>query len=429
MIRVFICALAVCCQLIAESEERLIALVEPCFTGLAYVDAVLQKGFSFVAIVTDKDNPKKYGYHGKQKGVIVADIFDADSMIRAIEASPYKNQIIALIPGTDYTTPFTALAAEHFGLIGTPYQAALGARRKDIARDIYQQNGVPNAKYFKVSTIDEAIDAASRIGYPVIVKPTDLWSSENVILARNEQELKLAMDKELNQGPSFLGFKNRDGFLVEEFLIGPEFSVEIFLYEGEQLFASVTEKIVTPPPFFVEIGHVVPTSICREHCEELIQAAYAAVKALGFTFGPCHVEIKLTGQGPVIVETNGRPGGCRISTDLLVQAFGVNVFEAAVDCFLGQKPVIQRVKDSSAAIAFLAADRTGKLAFIKGIPELAASEGVFKYSFRGKLGKKVEPPKSNSDRLGYVICVDQTPEGAKRKTNEAIQKLKIIYIK
>lgn len=421
---IFFCAFTGNCQIMgSEPEEKLIALVEPCYTGLAYIDAVMKKGYSFVTIVSNESNPKTYGYDGKQKGVIVADIRDAQAMINAIEASPYKNQIIALIPGTDFVTHLTSLVAGHFGWIATPYHAALGARRKDIARDVYQRNGVPNARYFKVRTTEEAIEAAKMLGYPVIVKPTDCWSSQNVMQAKSEEELKAVMAIELQLNETFLGFKTTHEFLVEEYLVGPEFSVEIILYEGEKLFASVTEKLVSKPPFFVEMGHVVPTSICLDHREELIQAAYAAVKALGFTFGSCHVEIKLTERGPVIVETNGRPGGCHISTVLLVQAFGVNVFEAVVDCFLGEAPSIIRTKDFSAAIAFLAADRVGTIKKVNGISALAASEGVFKYSFKARRGMRVFPPERNDDRLGYVICVDKTPELAKKRALEAMQKV------
>ena len=47
--------------------------------------------------------------------------------------------------------------------------------------------------------------------------------------------------------------------LVEEYVEGPEFSVEVFLDDGIPRYASVTEKHKGPLPYFVELGHVVPS--------------------------------------------------------------------------------------------------------------------------------------------------------------------------
>ncbi|MCR2806342.1 ATP-grasp domain-containing protein [Paenibacillus soyae] len=409
------------------STVKTVAFVEPSFYGVSFARAAYEQGHRVISIVSSKDNPKKYGYEGIYHDLIVADIRDEDSLYQAIAESPYAGKLDALIPATDYASHLTAKVAERLGLRSVPYEAALKSRNKDLAREAYAEHGVPSAKFRKVKTFEEAAAAAEEIGYPVVLKPTNCASSQNVYFIHDEAELRKAMDDIDAFKVTYMDFKVREEYLIEQYLQGPEFSVELFLQSGEPLFAAVTEKLTTPLPYFVETLHTLPSPSHTDRQEDIIRTAVDALKAIGLTNGPSHVEVKLTPSGPRIIEVNGRPGGDNISSDLLVLAFGVDIFEATVNYYLDHPVSIGKKHIRAASIAYVTAERDGVLERIEGFELLPQHPAVVRAHVSAVPGDQVFQAKSSDDRLAYFIVASDTPQEAKRLALSLLDGLKVVY--
>ncbi|RIX59575.1 ATP-grasp domain-containing protein [Paenibacillus nanensis] len=409
------------------STVKTVAFVEPSFYGVSFAKVAYEQGHRVISIVSSEDNPKKYGYEGIYHDLIVADIRDEDSLFQAIAESPYAGKLDALIPATDYASHLTAKVAERLGLRSVPYEAALKSRNKDLARQAYAEHGVPSAEFRNVKTFEEAAAAAEEIGYPVVLKPTNCASSQNVYFINDEAELRRAMDVIVAFKVTYMDFKVREEYLIEQYLQGPEFSVELFLRNGEPLFAAVTEKLTTPLPYFVETLHTLPSPSHTDRQEEIIRTAVDALKAIGLTNGPSHVEVKLTPSGPRIIEVNGRPGGDHISSDLLVLAFGVDIFEATVNYYLGHPVAIGKKHIRAATIAYVTAERDGVLERIEGFELLPQHPSVIRAHILAVPGDNVVQAKSSDDRLAYFIVASDTPQEAKRLALSLLDGLKVVY--
>ncbi|MBE6050073.1 MAG: ATP-grasp domain-containing protein [Clostridium sp.] len=408
-------------------EKKIVAFVEPSFYGVSFAKAAFELGHKVISIVSSLDNPKKYGYEGISEDLIVADIKDVDSVYNAIKNSKYYGKLDALVPATDYASHITAKVAEMLGLRGVSYEAALKARNKDLAREAYKEHGVPSAKFKKVKGLEDAIKAVKEIGYPVVIKPTNCASSQNVFFVDSDEVLKKAADRMNSFKETYMGFKVREEYLVEEYIEGQEFSVEIFQKEEELLFATVTEKITSPLPFFVEYQHILPTSVYVEEKDEIIKVAVSAARALGIKSGPSHVEVKMSKTGPRIIEVNGRPGGDNISSDLLPNALGIDVFKATVQYYLDTDINITPVKQEAASVIYLVAEKNGIVSRIDGLDILDNNENIIRYDISVKPGDVVKIPESSDDRLGYIIVKGKTPNEAKKNAKDIMNKLKIIY--
>lgn len=407
-------------------DKNIVLIIQPCFYGIGFIDPILARGYDLVSVAASHDDPKLYGYEGKAKKLIVADIRDADSIIQAVSKHPdIIDKVAALIPGCDYVTPITSRVAEHFGWRHLPIEAASNARLKDMARAAFDKAGLPNAKYGLARDFQTALKLINEIKFPVVIKPTNCACSENVHLVENETDLKKVVDVFAKFDRTYLDFKPGSSFLVEEYITGDEFSVEIFLHKKEILFASVTEKIKLPPPYFVECGHVVPTSVHIDKTDNMISTARAAMLALGLYDGPSHVELRLSSRGPIIMEVNGRPGGDHISQDLLPNAFGINVFEATVDFYLGRPIKLERKKNNPTAIAYLVSPKDGIVKKIRGLTETLKDPSIVTSNITVKEGDAVHFPKSSTDRLGFVIAHGPTPKEAKDKAFELVNSIKI----
>jgi S-sulfo-L-cysteine synthase (3-phospho-L-serine-dependent) len=408
-------------------NPKIVVLVEPSFYGVGFIKATYNKGCRVVAIVSSEENPIKYGYQDFYHDLIIADVRDEESVLNAITSSEYYGEIEALIPATDYVSYVTAKVGEKLGLRGISADAALKARNKDMARIAYEKHRVPSAKFKIVKGYDEAVNATNQIGFPVVLKPTNCASSQNVFFINNLAELNKSMEEMMKFKTTYMGFPVRNEYLIEEYLEGPEFSVELFLKDEQAIFSIVTEKLTTALPYFVEISHTLPTSSYRENQTDIINVAIRAVLALGINNGPSHVEIKLTKEGPKIIEVNGRPGGDNISTDLLEASFGINIFEATVDYYLGNDVSITPTKDNASSIAYLTATKNGVISDIKGLEAIKDNEKVIKYVFSIKPGDTVSIAKSSDDRLGYIITAASTPSEAKQEALNLIENIKVVY--
>ena len=125
--------------------------------------------------------------------------------------------------------------------------------------------------------------------------------------------------------------------VVEEYLAGPEISVDGSIVSGAYQPHIVARKKTGPPPFFEETGHVVSPDDPAGSDPDILQILRRGHAALGFDHGMTHTEIKFTAHGPVIIEINGRPGG-----DLIPRlgwlAAGVDLGMIAAQVAAGRQP-------------------------------------------------------------------------------------------
>lgn len=99
------------------------------------------------------------------------------------------------------------------------------------------------------------------------------------------------------------------GALIEEYLTGPEISIDGAVVDGRYTPLFVARKTVGMHPYFEELGHLVNAADGLMSDPQLLATLASAHRAIEFRHGVTHTEVKLTGRGPVIVEINGRLGG------------------------------------------------------------------------------------------------------------------------
>ena len=98
-------------------------------------------------------------------------------------------------------------------------------------------------------------------------------------------------------------------------------SVETVTADGATHVVGVTDKSIAGDPWFVESGHMFPADLPTADAEAV---AVAAIEALGLDRGVAHTEVKLTPDGPKLVEVNPRPAGNQI-TELVRRVTGIDL--------------------------------------------------------------------------------------------------------
>ncbi len=301
------------------------------------------------------------------------------------------------------------------------YENALCATIKSKMRDRLKECGVPIPKYYAVTDFESFAEAVDKLGGDCIVKPADNAGSRGVVLLEAE---KSDGKTDVNDGrfrallketyEYSLGNARNGTVMVEEYMHGLEVSVEIMVIEGEPHILAITDKYITPPPYFVELAHCEPSRLDAGTQEHIRKAAAQAVRAIGIRNAPAHVEIKVTEEGPKIVELAARLGGDFITSRLVPLSTGIDMVGASVLLATGTEPDLTRTADRGAAIHFLHAEQEqeGVLARITVPDAIYAQPGVEEIVLYKKPGDRVHGTRSSNDRLGHVITTGDTPEQA-----------------
>ena len=244
--------------------------------------------------------------------------------------------------------------AAALGLPGGDPAAVLRCRDKRQTRQALDAAGVPQPQWAAASTVDEALAAADRIGYPVVVKPRAMAASLGVVRVDGPGELagRFGFARDI----TLPGAWRYAEVLVEELLTGPEISVDCAVHRGRVHPLCLARKEVGYPPYFEEVGHVVDAADPLLSDPELLAVVQDAHTALGYADGVTHTELKLTPAGPALVEVNARLGGDLIPY-LGLRASGVDPAAAAAAVACGRPPVLTADRKLVAAVRFFYPDR------------------------------------------------------------------------
>ena len=173
---------------------------------------------------------------------------------------------------------------------------------------------------------------AARIGLPVVVKPVHGVSSRNAIIVEDLQEGRSHIGRLLDEEGEVVVEQYLRGIDMPE-PFGDYVSVETVVQGRERYHWATTGKLRLAPPFR-ECGHLWPPVLDFAGRKTVEALAGQAIKALDVESGVLHTEIKLTPDGPRIIEVNGRTGG--YMTGLARRAAGLDLVELAAKVALGE---------------------------------------------------------------------------------------------
>lgn len=344
-----------------------------------------------------------------------ASTIDIDAICNvAKEFNP--NGIMTL--ATDMPMRSIAAATSLLGLPGISMDTAIKSTDKGEMIKAFKEHGVESPWFYIIEKEEQLHEVMPMIEYPCILKPTDNAGSRGVMLVNSEEELMEAYQYSVSQ--------SRGGWVIlEEYMTGPEVSVEVMVVDGEPHVLQVTDKLTTGAPFFVEMGHSQPSMLPAEDVERIKDLACRAVKSVEINCGPSHVEIKLTPTGPKMVELGARMGGDCITTHLVPLSTGVDMIKATIDISLGLAPNITPTLQKGSAIRFLEAPQ-GVISSINGIEEARNVGGVQEVSLTKSVGDEVTEIQSSLDRCGFVIAQCDTATEAIGVCEKARKQISII---
>ena len=290
-----------------------------------------------------------------------------------------------------------AQLAGEMGYIFPSQSVIMQCRNKFLMKQGFLKNNIPCAKGILIKSAEVINpEILSDFNFPLIIKPSDAHSSRGVYLVNEYKEL-------LNYEQKSRNFSSDNSIIIEEYIEGPEYSIEAITSKGKTTIIQYTEKIVTPHPYTVEMGHIQPASFNNKQKHEIKSLVNKAIKALGIDNSATHTELKMSKSGPVVIEIGARLGGDYISSYLTLTSKGVNMDKAAIQVALNEEPDIEIKKDAYSYIQYLELPPGKMIKEIKNWKELLKREDIVYANINLKVGDIIPTITDSSKRLGFVL--------------------------
>jgi biotin carboxylase len=333
-------------------------------------------------------------------------------------------------------TPMLVLAAAvaaRMGLPHNPVDAVLNATDKARQRRRWAVVGVAQPQFAIVPAAapqDAIRQAAEAVGFPCVVKAVSLSASQGILRADDTAAAQTAA-RRIRQVLAAARRPASEPLLVEEYLPGPELSIDGLLAGGDLTVTAIFDKPATPDgPTFEETMLVTPSRLPRPVLAAAIRTAGQAARALGLTAGPVHAELRIGGSGgqarPVMLELAARSIGGLCSRALRLPG-GKTLEELVLANALGQPaPALGDDPTRPSGVFMLPVPRPGVLHAVEGRDNAAAVPGITGLTITIPVGQRVLPLPDGDRYLGFIFAEAGTWHDVENALTAACGQLRVV---
>ena len=351
-----------------------------------------------------------------------ADIFYRESTldIEAITRVAKQEKVDFIITVcTDQALLTVAKVSEELGLpCYIDYNTALSVTNKSYMKDVFAKENIPTAKFAVMATLNS--EKIKNLKYPLIVKPVDCNSSKGVKKVTSKEELDVAFENAIKL--------SRTGTaIVEEFVNGPELSVDVYVENGTAHLLSISQLDKIPEKDkFVIFRSKYPSFMTKDLEKQIAKTAQQIADAFNLKNSPMLIQMISDGENAYVLEFSARTGGGE-KFIMIEKISGFNVIKAVVDITLGEIPTVskERPEKQFFATEFIYC-KPGEFSCLENFEELK-NQGVISeyYCFKSK-GSRFDSVENSGDRIAGFSMVGKTLEELNNKHNIAVEKLRVI---
>lgn len=406
-----------------------IVIVEASMTGsgLKFIDTALANNLSVTFFTRDLQLYKDcYGedcslFQLEPSRLCVFNTTSVAEIVSHVEKIQATQKVDGLFTASEFFIEVATQAAVQLGL---PHQSleALGvARNKEKTRELLRKHDIPTPLSYQVQSQSEAVTAAQKLGFPVILKPSRGAGSADVLLCQSLEDV----------GRQFevikANLKDQGCVLVEEFVQGPLVSVESLTWNNEIHFFGLSSRTFTPHPNFCEMSYSFPYLENTEIAKQAQDIAKRALLAVGHKIGAAHTEIIISKRGPLIIELNLRVGGFFVG-EMISEVYGFDYFYELLRLAIHEKPQIPPVRkpQQGAASLSIVSSQTGVYQGLGGLNLSSTVPGLKRIQSFKKIGSSVRPPEFVNDIVGGLWATGISAEHALSNCHAAEASLRVI---
>ncbi|PUE32357.1 hypothetical protein B9Z35_02100 [Limnohabitans sp. Jir61] len=394
------------------------------------IQTAIDRGDSFTFLTADfalyQQQPAVNALLQHAHACINVPSFDMQAVESQVLAAHKAKPFDAVLCLLDIRLIETATLAQAMGLKYLNLNSAQLLRDKFSVRQRLQERGIAQPLFALATSNQELKQAVDLIGLPVLIKPSDGYGSQNIVVIEHQDDLAPWMSPLEDMLPSRadygLGVKANDRLLVEQYMQGVVIGCDTLTQNGQHTLVGVNEKLFfEPPSFAIRGGCFMPNKGQFKAIEAYV---FALLDAVDFDCGATHIELMLHADGLSLIEINPRLVGAKIPR-LISLACKRSIHSDLIDLHLG-RPVAPFSEATEVAVTrWLVAAEIGTLAEVK-LPTTTDSRIACVEILKHK-GAPVRPPMENADRIGYVMSCAPTRQEADQAAENFINESILLY--
>ncbi|KAB2383211.1 ATP-grasp domain-containing protein [Bacillus toyonensis] len=350
--------------------------------------------------------------------MIFTDINDYDNIITTIEKLNKSGKNIKGI--FSFIDPYVYMAArlsEKFCSNIVSTKAIHHMENKILTRNVLKDLPISlNYSIYKpTESLSSFFKKNNKINFPLIVKSPKSTGSKDVLLVKNKDQLILSIQNLLNKLPN-------EEILLEEYIDGPQYLVEILVQDGKVHIIAVIEQEITFFERFIVTGYSLLGRVEKRLYNSLFNAINSVIQAFNIKNGACHLELRRIDNVWKLIEINPRISGGAMN-DIIEIGHGINLVQETIRLMLGNKPSLVKKHYKYVYAHYLTVKSTGKLIRVTGKNRSSKYPGVEKVFIKPKKGTTLKPPTSMGHRCGYVLAAADFKAEAKKIALEAAKEI------
>lgn len=377
-----------------------------------------EMGYYVIAV---DDDPNAPGMVLADKAIVPGGLMNEDKLV----AIAKEEKIDGVIhPCSEVAMNVMGRINDELHLCGISKEIAIRATNKHLMREAFESYGAPSPKSRCFNNAEVAWGSFC----------TDYTGDAILKPSRNSGSRGIAKISGNIKGEEFAKLferakeESRDkSVMLEQFIEGPEFSVEIIVWNKEVHVLQVTDKKTTEAPYFVELGHSQPSRFPEPVVNAVKSAAMMGVRALKVNNCACHAEVKVQDGQAYIMEIGARLGGDFISTELTHLSTGIDMVAAAINCALGVEPILEPTEPKHGVAIRYFTPMPGKLLSFTGF-EPFSDPHIYQMELYRNLGDIIPEVKSSLDRSGHVIVTADTVKEAIEIAEGVVAAVKFVTV-
>ncbi|WP_338898161.1 ATP-grasp domain-containing protein [Streptomyces sp. TG1A-60] len=373
-----------------QSHRPVVAIVDAYSTASHLAPLFHDAGYDCLHVQSLEQPPDVFGSSFRPGDFLATVVHRGDTARTLAAVAPYAP--VALLPGAEIGVELADALSEALGL--RTNGTALSTARRDKFRmmETVKAAGVPAADQILATDLATLLDWYGEDDRTVVLKPVRSALNDGVSFCGTAGEVRAAFEA-LVGADSALGLRN-DAVVAQEYLVGAEYYVNTVSLDGEHYVCDVwkTQHLGVNGVRDLLGGSALMVRRGPEQ-DLLTEYAFSVLDALGIRNGPAHTELKLTPQGPRLVETGARVCGAMLPL-LTRAAIGESQLEWTVlaytdpEAFEARRHTEYEVSRHAVCVNMIAPE-AGKLVGLPKMADLRALESFHDVLLKVRPGEEI----------------------------------------
>ncbi len=383
------------------------------------IKAAQELGY-FTILLTD--NEKQIAQREEYPDVhlmIKCDLNDIKALKNTIEEIRINAfEIKAIVSFVDSHVHTACLLSDIFGVKSFTTKAVYNMENKLLSRRCLENtNYIP--KYMVIDPNKTYTELEIENFLPGVLKSPNSTGSKDVYKINNYEEFIKQVKNIRNKYPD-------KSILLEEYLAGPQYLVEVLVIKSEIIIMAIVEQEISYiNDHFIVTGYYLVIDHQDSFFQQLKKAVLEIVYLHGLRNGSCHLEMRYVNDNWKLIEINPRISGGGMN-QLIDAAYGVNLVKETLKILLNKFPDIKPKYKRHAYIQYATVSKEGYVLKITGKKRALKKKGVLKVYVKPRKGNYVYLPKSMGNRYAYVLAVGKSKEDAMFIAKNALNEIQFV---